>query len=33
MRKLDQEVVAVERNPRCKKLGSNQAQFEKVLHK
>jgi hypothetical protein len=25
--------MAVECNPRCKKLGSNQAQFEKVLHK
>jgi hypothetical protein len=31
--KPDQEVAAVERNPRGKKSGSNQVQFEKVLHK
>jgi hypothetical protein len=31
--KPDQEVMAVEHNPRGKKLGNNQAQFEKVLHK
>jgi hypothetical protein len=31
--KLDQEVTAVERNPWGKKSGSNQAQFERVLHK
>ncbi|RLM64537.1 putative polyprotein [Panicum miliaceum] len=32
-RKPDQEVVAVERNPRGKKSGNNDAQFEEVLHK
>jgi hypothetical protein len=32
-RKPNQEVMAVDRNPRGKKLGSNKAQFEKVLHK
>jgi hypothetical protein len=32
-RKPDQEVIAVERNPRGKKPGSNQAQFQNVLHK
>jgi hypothetical protein len=31
--KPDQKVAAVERNPRGKKSGSNQVQFEKVLHK
>jgi hypothetical protein len=31
--KPDQEVVAVECNPHGKKLGNNEAQFEKVLHK
>jgi hypothetical protein len=31
--KPEQEVTTVEHNPRGKKLGSNQAQFEKVLHK
>jgi hypothetical protein len=32
-RKPDQEVAAVERNLRGKKLGNNDTQFEKVLHK
>jgi hypothetical protein len=32
-RKLDHEVAAVERNPRGKKLGNNQAQYEQVMHK
>jgi hypothetical protein len=32
-RKLDQEVAVVECNPRGKKLGSNQAQYEQVMHK
>jgi hypothetical protein len=32
-RKPDQEIAAVERNPHGKKSGSNQAQFEKLLHK
>jgi hypothetical protein len=31
--KSDKEVMTVERNPRGKKSGNNQAQFEKVLHK
>jgi hypothetical protein len=32
-RKPDQEVGTVERNPRGKKSGNNDTQFEKVLHK
>jgi hypothetical protein len=32
-RKPDQEVAAIEHNPRGKKSGNNDAQFEKVLHK
>jgi hypothetical protein len=31
--KSDQEVAAIERNPRGKNSVNNQAQFEKVLHK
>jgi hypothetical protein len=31
--KPDHEVVTVERNPRVKKSGNNQTQFEKVLHR
>jgi hypothetical protein len=31
--KPDHEVAAVERSPQSKKLGNNQIQFEKVLHK
>jgi hypothetical protein len=32
-RNPDQEVMAIERNPRGKRSGNNDAQFEKVLHK
>jgi hypothetical protein len=31
--KPDQEIAAVERNPRGKKLGNNDTQSEKVMHK
>jgi hypothetical protein len=32
-RKPDHEVAAVERNPRGKKSGNNQADYEQVMHK